>query len=157
MLLDHYTGLRVDAERGLVIGKRGLPIGTPNRDGYTQVGVFFEGKNRIFLAHRVVWEAVHGIKLGESEEVDHINFARSDNRSANLQVLSHADNVRRMAPEVRMAQIEATSKIGDDTVRAIRREVAGGDRKAEVARRHGISAWHVTRIVNRTSRSRVAA
>lgn len=57
------------------------------RDGYIKVR--FE--NRLYLAHRIIWEAVVG-KIPEGMQIDHINHDRSDNRIENLRVVTHIEN-----------------------------------------------------------------
>lgn len=45
-------------------------------------------------AHRVIWAMAHG--NWPENDIDHINHDRSDNRLANLRVVSRAENLRNM-------------------------------------------------------------
>lgn len=52
-----------------------------------------EGKAKMYLVHRVVFEAVSGKPIPENLEVNHINEDKTDNRFCNLNLLTHKDNV----------------------------------------------------------------
>lgn len=67
-------------------GKEGLA--TRDRDGYLR-GDILGGS---FFAHRVAWALTHGD--WPTEQIDHINGQRDDNRLANLRCVSHAENQR---------------------------------------------------------------
>jgi hypothetical protein len=56
------------------------------RNGYLQGAL----ANRLFYAHRVAW-AIH---TGDwpSQQVDHLNHDRGDNRASNMRVVTHSDN-----------------------------------------------------------------
>ena len=47
-----------------------------------------------FLEHRYIMEQKIGRYLLPKEEVDHINGIRNDNRIENLQIVTHAENIR---------------------------------------------------------------
>jgi HNH endonuclease/AP2 domain len=57
-----------------------------NGNGY-KVGTIF---NKKYYAHRVAWAVAHG--EWPNGHIDHINHDRSDNRIANLRVVTHAEN-----------------------------------------------------------------
>lgn len=50
--------------------------------------------NRRYLAHRVIWSIVYG--EWPTEDIDHINGNRADNRIENLRAVSRAENLRNM-------------------------------------------------------------
>lgn len=87
--------LRYDPETGFFFWKvnrkgharAGDVAGFPHRCGYIQIGV--NGKS--YLAHRIAL-IISGINLNQSDQVDHINGCRTDNRLKNLRLASHGEN-----------------------------------------------------------------
>ncbi len=61
-----------------------------NAQGYKAGRIFDRGHT----AHRVVWAIVHG--EWPQGSIDHINQDRTDNRAANLRVVTHTENQRNM-------------------------------------------------------------
>lgn len=59
-------------------------------NGYRQGNV----NNTLYLAHRIIWLLCHG--EWPTDQIDHINGERSDNRIANLRVVTCAENLRNM-------------------------------------------------------------
>lgn len=66
--------------------KQGNKAGFLRKDGYIQIKV--EGLP--VLAHRLAWFYVHGV--WPTEEIDHINRIKSDNRLCNLREASRTQN-----------------------------------------------------------------
>jgi len=62
------------------------------KDGYLQVGLYKDGKQKRHSVHRLVWMAFNG-DIPEGYEVNHINEITTDNRLGNLNLLTHGDNV----------------------------------------------------------------
>lgn len=60
-------------------------------DGYEIIGLYREGKKKMFYVHRLVWETFNG-KIPDGYEIDHINAVRGDNRLDNLRVVTHKEN-----------------------------------------------------------------
>lgn len=52
-----------------------------------------EGKRKMYLLHRVVWESVTGEPIPEGYEVNHINEIKTDNRFCNLNLLTRKENM----------------------------------------------------------------
>lgn len=98
--ITNYEGLYQVSNLGRV---KSLPRNTtkgrllsPNSNGkgYLTVYLSKEGKKRRFYIHKLVATAF----LQNQEnlpEVDHVNGNRSDNRSSNLQWISHVENLRK--------------------------------------------------------------
>jgi hypothetical protein len=113
-------------------------------------GRFYDGE-KATNATRVVWETVRG-PIAEGLEVCH----RCDNppcvNPAHLFLGTHADNMADMAAKGRHHDLRgeaiAVSKLTDDKVRYIRRELAAGRSQSDVARELGVDSSQVCRIAN---------
>lgn len=81
---------KLDAEAGLVFGVRGKAFTATSGDGYI---VCKPDARHPALVHRVIWESVHG-PIPHGLEVNHLNGIKHDNRIANLEVVTHADNMK---------------------------------------------------------------
>ncbi len=87
---------RVDPALGLVYGKKGNPFRRTNTWGYIQIKFRDPGDwrtERAVLAHRVIWESVHG-PLADHLTINHINGNKQDNRLVNIEAVTLAENVR---------------------------------------------------------------
>lgn len=58
------------------------------RDGYARITI----KRRSYLAHRLAWAVYYG--EWPTEQIDHINRNRADNRIANLRLATQAQNTQ---------------------------------------------------------------
>lgn len=64
------------------------------KDGYQQVClVDNDGKKKLYLLHRVVWEAVTGSPIPEGYEINHRSEVKTENFVENLQLLTHKQNL----------------------------------------------------------------
>jgi hypothetical protein len=87
-------GYRVDPALGIVYGRRGRIIrGSLDRVGYVQFVHVTKGERVWPLAHRLIWEAVHG-PVPDGFELNHRNGRKTDNRIENLEVVTRGDNLR---------------------------------------------------------------
>lgn len=64
----------------------GAIAGTPTVYGYTQIGLF----KQLYSAHRLAWFYQYGV--WPTQNIDHINGIRTDNRIANLRDVSCGGN-----------------------------------------------------------------
>lgn len=70
------------------------------RDGYGLVGITINGRPTTRTVHRVVWEGLRG-PIPEGMEIDHLCRTRLCANPDHLEVVTHAENQRRMAGNVR--------------------------------------------------------
>ena len=66
--------------------RRGTVAGTRMKRGYIHIGI----NRRFHYAHRLAWLYVHGSI--PTDEIDHINEDKSDNRISNLRIADHGPN-----------------------------------------------------------------
>lgn len=71
--------------------------GSVGRRGYRNISI----DNVLFKAHRLVWLYVYGV--WPSDQIDHINGDKDDNRLANLRVVTNAENCRNRSISTRNA------------------------------------------------------
>lgn len=87
-----FVRLHYNPEAGEFIAKTGCnagkALGRVHRLGYLQI--FFAGK--LHYAHRLAWLYIHG--QWPEGEIDHLNGDKSDNRLANLRVVSRQENMQ---------------------------------------------------------------
>ena len=89
-----FIGCKADSN-GFIIGPRGRILKPWLRpDGYSQVGVRYNGSKRTASVHRLMATAFLNLDFDDSTvEVDHKNGIRNDNRLTNLQLLSKSKNI----------------------------------------------------------------
>ncbi len=93
--LLHYnpeTGLFTWLARGGSRRRAGDVAGSVKKDGYRYIGLCGER----FLAHRLAWFYQHG--EWPTDEVDHKNRARDDNRISNIRAATRAQNAINLGP-----------------------------------------------------------
>lgn len=72
--------------------KRFLKPGTNNL-GYQVVNLYDnEGKRKMYLVHRVVFETFSGSQIPKGYEINHIDEMKDNNARSNLELVSHKDN-----------------------------------------------------------------
>lgn len=79
-----------DPETGILWrkGEQGMQVaGGSASNGYLRTRAGGEQ----YAVHRIIWKMVHGV---ESDDIDHINGERKDNRIANLRLATRSDNNR---------------------------------------------------------------
>ena len=78
---------RFNLKRQMCRWPKGMVVGFNRKDGYRDVSVC----GRRYLEHRLAWFYVHG--TWPSEQIDHINGSRSDNRICNLREATKSENM----------------------------------------------------------------
>lgn len=66
----------------------GQLAGSINNEGYLVVGIF----RKVYQAHRIAWLIYYG--QWPSDQLDHINHCRTDNRITNLREVTQTSNLR---------------------------------------------------------------
>ena len=147
---------KVDAATGIVTGQRG-PIGSLNSCGYVFL-TMSQGRgktNQNALAHRVIWESVHG-PIPDGLTINHINGVKTDNRLSNLELMTAAENSRHahrtgLASGASGGERHPMAQLTQVEVDDIRQRVASGERQCDVALGLGLSRQQVSSIVRRRS------
>lgn len=143
----------VDAERGLVIGRRfGKPLGYRHRS-YIEICVWDATTQRRYQlrAHRVIWEHVHGPIADPAAEINHKNGRKHDNRIANLELLTQLGNSQHayangLIPPQRVGQRSPRSKLSDAQAREIKQLLAEDRGQRFIAARYGVSQGTISLI-----------
>lgn len=65
-----------------------------NGDGYLSFKLCKYGKSKTVRVHRIVAETFVENSIGELAEVNHIDMNRTNNKSSNLEWITHLDNIR---------------------------------------------------------------
>lgn len=140
-----YVAITVDAPRGVIIGQRGRPVGSVKRTGYVEI---WDGSRRV-LAHRYIWESVHG-EIPEGLQINHKNGIKTDNRLCNLEVVTPSENLLHacrtgLKPSLVGMQMP-NAKLKDQDVREIRRS---NESQYSLAARFGVHQSIISEIRSR--------
>lgn len=91
-----YEGLYQISNLGIVRNRLGHVI-SPSKNKcrwkYLQVGLCKNGIRKYFRVHRLVWSAFNG-SIPDKMEVNHVDQNPENNRLDNLNILTHAENLR---------------------------------------------------------------
>lgn len=142
---------RVDAEAGVIFGKRGQPAGSRDSSGYLQVTVLIDGRKTLHSAHRWIWTHVHG-PIPEGLEVNHRNGIKTDNRITNLEVVTHQANIvhaYRTGLKTNAGEKHPSARLTEAAVRTIRAAAATGAPYLLLAAEHRVSRRTINDIVRR--------
>ena len=136
-------------------GPGGIRLNTPieidgsNCNGYKVFSLHAKGKKWQIKKHRAIWISVHGIP-SEGMVIDHINNDKTDNRIANLQLLTSEGNSTK-------ASIDGCYLCGNDNpqtklpveMRAVvyREYLAGAGTYQQLAEKYGVSKSRIAQIV----------
>jgi len=79
----------IDFEAGECFDLKGKKLGSPTSNGYLRVTLM----RREYRLHRLVWLWVHGEHVPDGMVIDHINGVKTDNRIANLRLVTPCQNI----------------------------------------------------------------
>ncbi|MFF4347542.1 HNH endonuclease signature motif containing protein [Streptomyces sp. NPDC001530] len=141
----------VDTATGKVAGEHGERIGYVMSTGYIHLAIK-EGKRvRRVYGHRVVWEHAHG-PIPDGMQVNHINGIKTDNRLANLELVTPAGNsLHAYAIGLRTPKRgvrNGNAKLSAAQVQQIRQRQQAGEQQQLLATEYGVSKAQVCRIVS---------
>lgn len=86
-----HLDMIIDAQNGKVYNAKGKQLGHPNKNtGYIE----FTFQNKRYLAHRLIYECHHNVKLLPKQQINHINRKRDDNRIENLEIVTNQQNAQ---------------------------------------------------------------
>jgi DNA-binding XRE family transcriptional regulator len=147
----HYM---VDVETGTIIGARKKPLKPILvSNGYHYVSLYNKGKYGYYTVHELV-AFFAGLDI-INKQVNHINGNKIDNRLANLETVTAAENLRH-ARETGLWKPRKGAR-SKGVITKIRARYAKGDvTQAELAQEYGIQQRTVNRILNHKSRKKVS-
>ena len=64
-----------------------------NKDGYIRTCLFKNKNAKHFCVHRLVWESFVG-EIPQGKEINHIDGQRNNNNIANLELVTHKENIK---------------------------------------------------------------
>ncbi len=136
----------VDPEAGLVYGSNGTPFQTPCR-GYVQFHLRLAGRSRFLMAHRVIWEYVHG-PITDVLTINHLNGVKNDNRLVNLEVVTQQENNLHalMTGLVQMGEESSNARLTESQVLEIYRRAWAGEHQPTLGEEFGVTREAVSNI-----------
>ena len=134
--------ISADPAAGVVIGATGRPVGRVKKHGYVEL---WNGERHV-LAHRVVWEFVHGA-IPAGMQINHKNGVKTDNRIQNLELVTPSENhihAHRLGLKRSLQGEErGSAKLTDAAVREIR---ASPLKNRELAEKFGVDPSIVSEV-----------
>lgn len=137
-------GLSVDPIEGVVYGRYGRPVGYHGTNGYMHVSLSEGNRTRKLLAHRIIWESVHG-PIPPGLEVNHLNGVKDDNRIENLEVVTKGDN-QRHAFATGLREVTRCCKLSPDDVRGVLDRLSSGETHRSIAAVFGVGEATISSI-----------
>lgn len=137
---------RVTGGRGVRAGRVLRPGSQPN--GYLGVNLYLNGVRTRRTVHSLVADAFLGGRP-PGYEVNHLHPPKTDNRAVNLEVTTSAGNKAHAVATglAAMGARNASTKLTDEEVIAIRAACAAGLSQRAVAAMFGVSQPHVSDLV----------
>jgi hypothetical protein len=155
---DHIRDGRwiVDPDNGVIVSRRnGRAIGSRQKNGYIRVRLCTRPGSLHVLLHRVVWESVNGPITDDGLDVNHVNGIKFDNRIANLELVTPAQNAQhavdtglyvKAPPPVLTGERNHKTKLTASDIGAIRLRLASGETCTTIARDYPVGRSQIGRI-----------
>ncbi len=136
------------SDLGRLLGPKRVPfIGAKNSRGYMTARTRVNGKNKMFLVHRMVALAFYG---ASDLEVNHINGNKEDNRLMNLEYVTRSENMRHaFALGIYIGSkgsTNPTAKITEAVAKKVKEMLAAGTMGSVISKELGISYYTVSNI-----------
>lgn len=148
----------LDPVTGEIVDKRGRTLTALTGVGYPSLTLDTGSNRTTILAHRLIWEFVHG-PIPQGMQINHINGVKTDNRIENLELVTPAENIAhavRTGLMKRKGEHNPAAKLTEDDVRDIRARYAAGESPAALGQRYGISRTNAYRVAVRQTWTSVA-
>jgi hypothetical protein len=145
--LDHLVKNRY----GLALRGGRVLRQTPDRAGYLQVNLSKENVVTTAKVHRLVAKAFIGDPPTVDSHVNHKDFRKANNAVANLEWFTRQQNHRHAVAAGRLdgaVSPRRAKKLSVEKVRAIKAAIAAGGTWRATAKRFGISAPTLSKIMN---------
>ncbi len=151
--MHEIHGYRIDAERGLIYGLKGKPIGSRDSSGYLQIDARSRADvpGRMLSSHKLIWTAANG-PIPDGFEVNHRNGNKADNRISNLELVTHQENILhayRTGLKSNRGEQHPSNRLTEDAVRVIRRRRASGETLARIAADFGVTLTTICDVARR--------
>ncbi len=151
--MHEIYGYRINAEAGLIYGLKGKPIGSLDSSGYLQVDARSrtDVPGRMLSSHERIWTAVN-VPIPDGFNVNHRNGNKADNRIANLELVTHQENILhayRTGLKSNRGEKHPSNRLTEDGVRIIRRRRATGETLASIAADFGVTLQAICDVARR--------
>lgn len=122
-----------------------------DKRGYVHVSVFFFGKTRDRLVHRLVAVTFLGPPPTPSHQVNHKDGVKGNNRSDNFEWVTPLGNQRHRLDVLgkwSRGETSGKSKLTEANVREIRIRFASGEKKNKIAFSFGVTPANIGAIIS---------
>jgi hypothetical protein len=146
--IREWPGYMACSSGEIISKQRGITLCPANVGGYLYVTLCDQNGKSRHAVHRLVAAAFHGDPPLVDSQVNHINGAKTDNRSQNLEWVSRAEN-QRHAADIGLKPTGEKShlaKLTEGQVREIR-SLAGIKSQKEIGDQFGVSQTCINKII----------
>lgn len=140
----------IDYDRGVILGVKRKPFVRLNSWGYIQIKFRRPDdwrKECAVVAHRVIWESVHG-PLASGLEVNHLNGIKTDNRLANLDAVTPSVNMSHAYANGLNHATLPNARLSPEQALEIYRRCRAGERDTPLAVEYGMKRSAISNIRN---------